>query len=329
MMFLATRTLRRVLCLVAAVVMLVVLAAAVVNRQAGADDVAATSAASTSAAPTPAASRFDPSGEAMPVGDLDRWRQIFTDDFSTDIALGDFPTAVAAKWSVYASPAKDTFGHGSYSPGRVVSVDNGVLNKYIRAENGEFLVAALLPKVPGTTRYGQMYGRYAVRFKTDRIEGYKIAWLLWPDSRAWPRDGEIDFPERDLASDTVKGFVHHQGAKGGSDQESASAPYDSTKWHTAVIEWSPDLVVFILDGDVIERVTERVPNTPMHWVLQTETTLTSTLPPVTAAGSVQIDWVAAWQYDPTVAATPPTTAPRPTVTSGAPVVGSRYRVFRS
>jgi hypothetical protein len=315
-------------CLAGAVVMLGVLAAIVANRPADADDVEATSAAS---------SRSEPSDGTMPVGDLDGWRQVFTDDFSTDVALGDFPTAVADKWSVYAAPAKDSIGHGSYSPERVVSIDNGVLNKYIRAEGGEFLVAALLPKVPGSTRYGQMYGRYAVRFKTDPIEGYKIAWLLWPDSAVWPRDGEIDFPERDLATDTVKGFVHYQGATRGSDQAAASAPFDSTKWHTAVIEWSPDLVVFILDGDVIQRVTHRVPNTPMHWVLQTETTLNSQMPPVTAAGNVQIDWVAAWQYDPTVVATPTTTAaPSTTAKSPAPVVRRknavvvpRYHVFRS
>jgi beta-glucanase (GH16 family) len=327
MLVLSTRTLRGTLCVAGSVVVLGVLAATVANRPADTDDAAA----------SPASSRPNPTGEAMPVGDLDGWRQVFTDDFTTDVALGDFPAAVAAKWSVYASPAKDSFGHGSYSPERVVSVDNGVLNKHIRAEDGEFLVAALLPKVPGTTRNGQLYGRYAVRFKTDRIEGYKIAWLLWPDSRVWPRDGEIDFPERDLASDAVTGFVHHQGARRGSDQESASAPFDSAKWHTAVIEWSPDLVVFILDGDVIERVTQRVPNTPMHWVLQTETTLTSTMPPVTAAGNVQIDWVAAWQYDPTLVATPPTSAaPSTTAKSAVPdvrrngaAVGPRYRVFRS
>ena len=248
----------------------------------------------------------DPSGEAMPVGDLDGWRQVFTDDFSRNVALGHFPDKVEQKWSVYDSPIKDTFGHGTYSPREVVSVHNGVLNEHIHAQDGVFMVAALLPKVPGTNRFGQMYGRYAVRFKTDRIEGYKMAWLLWPDSRKWPRDGEIDFPERNLVSDNVMGFVHHQGAKRGSDQASVSAAYDSDAWHTAVIEWSPALVVFTLDGVEIERITERVPDTPMHWVLQTETTLTSTLPPVDAAGDVKIDWVAAWQYDPAAVAPPPT-----------------------
>ena len=102
------------------------------------------------------------------------------------------------------------------------------------------MVAALLPKVPGSTRNGQKYGRYAVRFKADPIDGYKIAWLLWPDSRVWPRDGEIDFPERNLVSDNVM-----------------------------EVTWS---------SSGRHRRSPRVPNTPMHWVLQTETTLTSTLP---------------------------------------------------
>ncbi len=285
-----------------------------------------------------AAAEAAPSGEAMPVGDLDGWRQVFTDDFTTAVPLGQFPDAVADRWDAYPSPVKDTFGHGTYSPHEVVSVADGVLNEYIHAEGRVFMVAALLPKVPGTSHQGQLYGRYAVRFKTDAIAGYKVAWLLWPDSGRWPRDGEIDFPERDLVSDTVNGFVHRQGARRGSDQASASAPYDSSTWHTTVIEWSPDLVVFTLDGVEIGRITERVPKTPMHWVLQTETMLTSKRPPRSAAGNVQIDWVAAWQYDPTAVAPPPSTvaAAAPTSTTSPPAVrradtppGTRCRVFRS
>jgi hypothetical protein len=274
----------------------------------------------------------DPSGEAMPIGDLDGWRQVFTDDFTTDVPLGEFPDAVADKWSAYPSPVKDTIHHGTYSPGSVVSVADGVLNQYIHAEGRVFMVSALLPKVPGTEEQGQMYGRYAVRFKADPIEGYKMAWLLWPDSGRWPRDGEIDFPERNLVSDNVNGFVHHQGARHGSDQTSTKVAYDPSTWHTAVIEWSPDLVVFTLDGVEIRRVTERVPHTPMHWVLQTETMLTSKRPPKAAAGNVQIDWVAAWQYDPTAVAPPPVTAaPAPSTTSSPPPTrptGVRYRVIR-
>jgi hypothetical protein len=253
------------------------------------------SPAPASAAPGPGPGNdADPSGETMPIGDLDGWRQVFTDDFRTDVPLGSFPTAVSDKWGAYPAPTPDSFHHGIYSPLKVVSVHGGVLNKYIHSEGGKFLVAALLPKVPGSASYGQMYGRYAIRFKMDQIPGYKVAWLLWPDSKIWPRDGEIDFPERDLTDANVMGFVHHQDATSGSDQSAAKAPFDSNAWHTTVIEWSPNLVVFRLDGVEIKRITTGVPNTPMHWVIQTETMLTSTLPPLSAAGNVQIDWVAIW-----------------------------------
>ena len=243
----------------------------------------------------------DPSGEAMPVGDLRCWRQTFTDNFSTDVALGDFPGAVASKWSAYPSPWKDTTGFGTYSPGKVVSISDGVLNETIRTVDGQPLVAALVPKLPGSKSFGYRYGRYAVRFRSDPIAGYKMAWLLWPDSNRSPRDGEIDLPERSLDSDIVAGFVHHQGATKSGDQEQFAEPFDGTRWHTAVIEWSPGLVVFILDGREIGRTIERVPNTAMHWVIQTETKLDWTKPPAAdAAGNVQIDWVAAWAYDPSV-----------------------------
>jgi hypothetical protein len=52
-----------------------------------------------------------------------------------------------------------------------------------------------------------LYGRYSVRFKADPLAGFKIAWLLWPDSGVWPRDGEIDFPEGELDL-TIYGAAH-------------------------------------------------------------------------------------------------------------------------
>ena len=63
-----------------------------------------------------------PSGEAMPVGDLPGWKQIFTDDFTTDVPLGSFPKAVTTKWGVYVDGGKDTSKHGTYMPSKVVSI---------------------------------------------------------------------------------------------------------------------------------------------------------------------------------------------------------------
>ncbi|RKH37379.1 family 16 glycosylhydrolase [Corallococcus sicarius] len=236
----------------------------------------------------------NPSGEPMPVGDLTGWRQVFTDDFTTPVPVGQFPAAVSTKWGVYPDGWKDTSKKGTYSPSKVVSIQNGVLNKYLHTENGIHRVATVLPKIPGATASGGLpSGRFAVRFRADAVPGYKTAWLLWPDSEVWPRDGEIDFPEGDLDG-TISGFMHRQNGTSGGDQDAVSTTARYTSWHTAVIEWTPGRCRFLLDGVVILDKTSRVPSTPMHWVLQTETDLSGTAPSSTAAGNVQIDWVAVW-----------------------------------
>ena len=117
-------------------------------------------------------------------------------------------------------------------------------------------VAAPVPKLPTMT-----YGRYAVRFRADPLPGYKTAWLLWPDSGVWPRDGEIDFPEGNLDS-TINGYVHHMNGKSGSDTDSFKTPALYSTWHTAVIEWTAGKITFLLDGQVIGTTTKRDPLDP-------------------------------------------------------------------
>jgi hypothetical protein len=247
--------------------------------------------------PTPTANALtiSPSGEAMPLGDLPGWHQIFTDDFTTDVPLGSFPNAVSDTWRAYPDGTQDTSKNGTYEPDQVASVQNGLLNVHLHTANGTHMVAALLPKLPGAPgkNGGLLYGRYAIRFKADPMPGYKVAWLLWPDSGNWPYDGEIDFPEGNLDS-TISAFMHHMDGTSKSDQDAYPTNAQYTSWHTAVIEWLPTRVTFILDGQVIGNSTARIPNTPMHWVIQTETALDGVAPSDSVAGNVQIDWVAAY-----------------------------------
>jgi hypothetical protein len=277
-------------------------------------------AAGASAPAVRLASAAAPSGEDLPIGDRPGWRQIFTDDFTTDVPLGSFPAAVSTKWGAYPSPWTDTTGYGTYSPSTVVSVSGGILNDHIHTENGVSMVAALTPKLPKP----MLYGRYAVRYRFDSLPGYKVAWMLWPDSNDNETDGEIDFPEMNLDTTTVWAYDHRTDSTGSGDQAWANAPITPGTWHTSVIEWSPNLVVFQYDGVEIGRNSVRTPVTPMHWVLQTETALTlGHAPDPSVAGNVQIDWAAAWAYD---ASTADTTAPSVAVlspTDGASVAGTQ------
>ena len=249
----------------------------------------ATPAPTTPPRTTTAPPATNPSGQPMPVGDLPGWKQTFTEDFSAAAPRGSFPGPVyGPKWGAYAEGWKDTSRQGTYSPGRTLSAADGLLRINLRTENGAHLVAAPTPKLPGGA-YGQTYGRYSVRFRADPVRGYKTAWLLWPDSDDWD-EGEIDFPEGGLDG-KIHAFAHYAGAPRSQDAFATDATY--TSWHTATIEWSPGRVAFLLDGRSIGVSTTKVPSTPMHLVLQTETCIGCTTPD-DAAGDVEIDWVAIW-----------------------------------
>ena len=108
--------------------------------------------------------------------------------------------------------------------------------------------------------------------------------------------------------------MHWQGGQSSDDQWGAASGTSFAAWHTAVIEWEPDRVAYYLDGQLIGEKwvsgasvgdnsewtlqTDKIPATSMHWVLQTETSLTDcNIPAPDTEGYVYIDWVAAWSLD--------------------------------
>ena len=239
------------------------------------------------AAPTPAPT---PS-----TGDLPGWKLAFSDDFNRTVPEGRFPTDVASSWYAYDYGWKDTSRNGTYDHS-IVSMHDGVLDTHIRTTAGVHRVAAFGPKLAnGAT--SQLYGRYAISFRADSMAGYKAAWLLWPASGVWPRDGEIDFPEGSF-NWYISAYMHRQGATVGSDQDAFETTKRWTDTHVAVTEWTPTAVRFYLDNVLIGTSTSRIPNTPMRWVIQNETNLTSTPPLDSVSGHVLIDWVKIWSYAP-------------------------------
>lgn len=230
-----------------------------------------------------------PSGETMPIGDLAGWHQIFTDDFSKPAAPGQFLTVYGPKWGAYDG-FSDTRHVGQYSQ-NVLSSDGSMLTMHLHTEGGVPQVAAPAPLIHGVWG-GQLYGRYEVRFRADALHGYSTAWLLWPDSDSWP-DGEIDFPEGDLAG-TISAYNHTPGNPS-VNASAADSGVTYQDWHTATTEWTPAGVKFYLDGRLFSS-SPVSPSKPMHMVLQTETN--DDRPDPSLAGDVQIDWVSIWQYAP-------------------------------
>jgi Glycosyl hydrolases family 16 len=236
----------------------------------------------------------------MPVGDPPGWKRIFADDFLTPVPLGQFPSAVSSRWYAYPSTEVDTSGNGRYFPERGLSQHDGFLDIWLHTETidgvATHIVEAPSPRLPTETgtSTSRLYGRYVVRYRAAVMPGYKTAWLLWPQSEVWPRDGEIDFPEAGLNGvSTITAAMHRQGATSGDDYDffDTDTPNAGSGWHTAAVEWTARGCKFILDGSVIGSSSDRVPNTPMRWVLQSETSLSGTPPSDTVSGHILVDWV--------------------------------------
>jgi beta-glucanase (GH16 family) len=240
----------------------------------------------------------NPSGEAPPSGNLPGWNLEFVEDFNVDSAVGswgptehDVPSAYVGSLGVYEDGWLDTAASNDgsipsrYMPTQVLSTSGSLLQWHL-FNAGSGARSAVV-------RVGEdmLYGRVAMRFKSEALDGFKTAWLWWPQSGDWPNDGEIDFPEGALDS-TIGGFMHHQGAVSGGDQDGADSGVTYTDWHTAVIEWDVGDCRFLLDGVTVLHTTDRVPNTPMHFVLQTESDLGGNQPPVGTSGFMWLDWVA-------------------------------------
>jgi hypothetical protein len=256
-------------------------------------------------------SASNPSGVPMPTGNLTGWNQVFSDDFTTSVPIGGFsgctdastlmastcsglPASVSSQLWAYPDGWSDTSGNGQYTPSQVLSIHDNMLDYNLHTSDGIHMVAAVVPKIPnGVNGGGLQYGAYAIRFKSDTIADYKTAFLLWPDSNSWPADGEIDFPEGNL-NGTVSAYMHQQGATSGSQQDAYPTNTTYSSWHTAVIEWTPNLCRFILDGQVIGTSYSLIPNTPMHWVLQAETALTGGAPADDISGHIYIAWITAY-----------------------------------
>lgn len=172
---------------------------------------------------------------------------------------------------------------------------DGVFDCRVHTEGQRPQVCALTPAIGGRSWSGQMYGRYAVRFKTDPVPGYKIAWLLWPSSNDWSQ-GEIDFPEGSL-NGSISGSSHDVNGNPSRNAWYVDTRTEMNRWRTATIEWKPGRITYTLDSQSWTTTdSSALPRNPMRWALQTETEISSQAPAQSAQGHVMIDWLAAYSW---------------------------------
>ncbi|ROO58440.1 glycosyl hydrolase family 16 [Micromonospora sp. Llam0] len=244
------------------------------------------------AGPPPTAAGGDrttnPSGIALPSGDLPGWRQIFVDDFDG--------TELSDDWFAYSGQPDGDPG-GWFDPGHV-SVGAGMLTigGWREASRDNIYVTGGVSNRRAVTR---SYGRYDIRFRMDQGTGIAYALLLWPGDNVYP-------PEIDIAEDNGKGRDRMYGVLHPvtGDRIGHDVGGDFTRWHTAGLEWTPDRLVYTLDGEPWATITgDQVPDEPMALALQSqawycghtwEACPDETTPDVV---NLQIDWVAIYAPD--------------------------------
>ena len=261
---------------------------------------------------------WDPSGQAMPVGDLPGWHQIFADNFANDsypvgslTGCGHGPCTGAPNldWGGSSDGTPDTSGHCVYDESHTVSITGGVLNIFAHTDpSGVCMGANIRPLIPSFS-----YMAYSIRFRGDPVAGFKECMLLWPVDGV---HGEIDYPENHLDS-TITGTLHT--IAGGSPKQLFDSGVASTSWHTATMEWTPTSVTFVLDGTVVKTTSLDVPQTPMTLMVRAASDIAPAVkPPASSQGNLQVDWVTVYSYAP---GTTPTTTTTTTTTPQSPSTG--------
>lgn len=236
----------------------------------------------------------------MPVGDLPGWKQTGAQDFTTPARLGRVGEVYGSDMRGYHD-LEDTSGEGLYTPDSVLSVKDGKLDYHLHTKGGIPRVASIVP----FGYAGQTYARYSIRFRSDTLPGYKIAFMLWPSSDDWI-EGEIDWPEGELDGKMYGvSAIKDSTLKGPARFDPSTRYYsrtDATDWHVATTEWTPGKVKWFWDGELVGETTmpKGVPTTNMRLTLQAETKDGAdwSSPKPETSGHLEVDWVVQYAYAP-------------------------------
>jgi beta-glucanase (GH16 family) len=184
---------------------------------------------------------------------------IFSDDF--DGARGAAPDA--AKWAYDRPDMGDTNGElQTYTESRRNSSLTGnsqlAITVHKEEKDGKQYTSARI-KTQGKVEL-PAYGRYEASIALPSGTGiWPAFWMLGSDFKDhpdWPQSGEIDIMEY-VGKDPNKvfGTVHGPGYAGGASIGNSTTLQNPGAFHTYAVEWSPNLIVWYLDGREYHRVT--------------------------------------------------------------------------
>ena len=152
------------------------------------------------------------------------------------------------------------------------------------------------------------YGAFFVRSRMTGIGPTQVE-LLWPVA-GWPP--EIDFDETYGGDTSEEATLHYTSTNLEIHNE---LTIDMTQWHTWGVVWTPDSIIYTVDGNEWDSVTTPadIPDQPMNLDIQQQTWCESGFACPTASASTDGDWVT--EYSPTSSSSPPPTTTTTTSTT--------------
>ncbi|WP_224390410.1 family 16 glycosylhydrolase [Pseudonocardia sp. ICBG1293] len=192
-------------------------------------------------------------------------------------------TAVSDGWTMYDGPGHG--GNGRRTPD-AISVADGQLT-ITGSENGDAGGMAWT----GSQQFGRWEG--CVRSPAPAASSLHTLLLLWPSAENWPVGGEVDFMEiSDGARQKVEGFLHY-----GEDnsQTHGSVEVDASQWHAFAVEWTPEQITYLVDGEpwFTDSDPSHNPPGPMHLTIQ----LDYFGGDASGGAEMNVDWVRQWPME--------------------------------
>ncbi|WP_405380230.1 family 16 glycosylhydrolase [Maribacter sp. LLG6340-A2] len=150
------------------------------------------------------------------------------------------------------------------------------------------------------------YGRVEIRAKLPSSGGtWPALWALGAnfDEVGWPASGEIDIMEHvGNNANTITSALHYPGNFGGSAVVGAtSVPTATTEFHNYTVEWSPDNIKFVVDGELIHNTFVNSESTPFNsdffliMNIAMGGTLGGAIDPAFTEDTMEVDYVRVYQ----------------------------------
>ncbi len=187
---------------------------------------------------------------------------VWADEFNGDEIDGEVWEHQLGDGSAYGLPAGWGNGELQIYTDRAESsfVADGMLHIVVRREEGDppgFTSARL--RTMG--RVELLYGRIAARIRLPSGQGMWPAFWMLPNDwvyGGWAASGEIDIVESINVADTAYGTIHYGGEWPDNLQSGGSVSLEddgAPEFHIFEVEWSPDEIVWSVDGTEYHRET--------------------------------------------------------------------------